>query len=265
MSLHYMEDVSSLYPQIPTSLDEASGLMKALRDGTDEVKGLLKYSCNIILECRCCRAVFRHPENFRKHKNTVCHAYHRPLAPSYEQVISFRKKIAAMYDPNQPTSSKLFGDGDDGVELVIDDTSYYENYDGMEELCGYDPEGSPEPGELVLLPEEGMMVCGVEEIEDDFMDEVEEGEYLPEGNSQLLIRTSSPAEISCCTAEANSRNSTHPNNSADDSISLTESPPHGPIDIALFNENLLESPTESDYFGKERNVIASTFSLSVAK
>ncbi|VDK53708.1 unnamed protein product [Cylicostephanus goldi] len=100
-----------------------------------------------------------------------------------------------MYDPNQPTSSKLFEDDDDGVELVTDDTSYFEDYDGMEELCGYDPEGSPEPGELVQLSEEGVMVCGVEEIEDEFMDEVEEGEYLPEGNSQLLIRTSSPAEV----------------------------------------------------------------------
>ncbi|ETN72362.1 hypothetical protein NECAME_13900 [Necator americanus] len=265
MSLHYTEDVSSLYPQIPSSVDELPGLFKALKDGTEEVKGLLKYSCNVILECRCCQAVFRHPENFHKHKLTVCRAYHKPITPTYEQVLKFQKKVAAMYDPDMPSSSKLFDEEDDGEELVPDDNSFIDTYDGIEEFCDYDPVDSPEPGEVVELPEEGVMVYGVEEVEEESLSEIEEGEYIEpeEGGSHHSNCSASPppAQVNCEVRTLSS--SSEPpeemdsNNASDDAISLSESPPHGSVDIALFEDNLLDSPTENEYFGKGYDVVTS--------
>ncbi|RCN24258.1 hypothetical protein ANCCAN_30050, partial [Ancylostoma caninum] len=167
---------------------ETAGLLRALQNGTEEVKGLLKYSCNVMLECRCCRAVFRHPANFHKHKMTVCRAYHKPLAPSYEQILRFQKKVAAMYNPDQPSSSKVMEEDAEGEELVVEDTSFMDSYDGMEEFCEYDRDDSPEPGEVVELPEEGVMVYGVEEIEDDSLSEIEEGEYVePDEEAPLPV------------------------------------------------------------------------------
>ncbi|VDM66918.1 unnamed protein product [Strongylus vulgaris] len=177
-----------------------------------------------------------------------------------------------MCDPDQPTSSKLLDDDDDdGDELLADDTSFLENYDGIEELCDYDPEGSPEPGEIIELPEEGVMVCGVEEVDEESLCEIEEGEYIAPAENPLLAVNSSQTAA----AQVNSGSKIYCLNDgifegvnagklADDGISLTESPLRGPLDIALFEENLLESPTESEYFGKDRSVTAPSFPLPAA-
>ncbi|KHJ93851.1 hypothetical protein OESDEN_06229 [Oesophagostomum dentatum] len=274
MSLHYTEDVCSLYPQIPSSMDDTTGLLRALKNGTDEVKGVLKYSCNVILECRCCRAIFRHPENFHKHKLTVCHAYHKRVTPSYEQLLKFQKKIAALYDPDQPSSSKVLDDDDDGEELVTEDTSYKETYDGMEEFCDYDKDGSPEIGEVVEIPEEGLMVYGVEEIDDGSASEIEEGEYIePDECTSRMAAGSSEQCVSQATYEAEKEacsgddcsEELNDDNAADDAISLTESPPRGPLTLAIFNDDLLNSPTENDYFGKDNAVTSPLLSLTQNK
>ncbi|KAL6731743.1 hypothetical protein Aduo_002576 [Ancylostoma duodenale] len=271
MSLHYTEDVSSLFPQIPTSLDETAGLLRALQNGTEEVKGLLKYSCNVMLECRCCRAVFRHPANFHKHKMTVCRAYHKPLAPSYEQILKFQKKVAAMYNPDQPSSSKVMEEDDEGEELVVEDASFLDSYEGMEEFCEYDRDDSPEPGEVVELPEEGVVVYGVEEFEDDSLSEIEEGEYIEpdEGAPPAVVDSSSPSQNNPGVDTSGSSGDTveemDSSNVADDAISLAESPPRGPLNIALFDDDLLNSPTESDYFGKGHDVVTSPFLLPLAE
>uniref|UniRef100_A0AC34GVM6 C2H2-type domain-containing protein n=1 Tax=Panagrolaimus sp. ES5 TaxID=591445 RepID=A0AC34GVM6_9BILA len=62
------------------------GSVKAWNDGTDEVKDLLKYECEMIYECRLtnrfCRSLFRSIPNFLSHKRQYCKTLCRTVTPN---------------------------------------------------------------------------------------------------------------------------------------------------------------------------------------
>lgn len=65
-------DLSSLRKPIDTSVSDLCQVSKLLENGTDEVKSILSYECNIIYECRTCHSLFRSIVNLISHKREYC-------------------------------------------------------------------------------------------------------------------------------------------------------------------------------------------------
>ena len=59
-------------PTLATGLDGVESVSRFYRDGTDEVKTLLRNECTLIYECCFCRSLFRSIINFVAHKRTAC-------------------------------------------------------------------------------------------------------------------------------------------------------------------------------------------------
>lgn len=69
---HTDQDLSQLYPPIDTSISTLYRLSKILENGSDEVKSILTYECDLLYECRVCRSLFRSLINFISHKRVYC-------------------------------------------------------------------------------------------------------------------------------------------------------------------------------------------------
>ncbi|KAK6050812.1 hypothetical protein COOONC_11683 [Cooperia oncophora] len=274
MTSYYTEDISILCPQIPTSVDNTTGLIRALENGTEEVSHLLTNSCNLILECRCCKAVFRHAKNFHHHKLNDCRAYHIAVTPTYEQVLALQKAVAAAYKKGRPSTSKQsFVDEelDFQTETLEDDVDFIDGYDGIEEFCG--DSDSPEPGEVIDEHEEA------EVSDDDMSDSIEEGEYIedfpsdndpaaPSSTRTLLKRIPFRVRIIIKLDESDAEALEMVDSSSDESeaISIPESPPpDGHLNFPIFNDQLLESPTDHEYFGKDETIPTLSLLLPVAQ
>lgn len=65
-------DLSSLRKPIDTSVSDLRQVSGLLEDGTDEVKSILTYECNVIYECRVCHSLFRSIVNLVSHKREYC-------------------------------------------------------------------------------------------------------------------------------------------------------------------------------------------------
>nr|XP_012231929.1 PREDICTED: zinc finger protein 800 [Linepithema humile]XP_012231930.1 PREDICTED: zinc finger protein 800 [Linepithema humile]XP_012231931.1 PREDICTED: zinc finger protein 800 [Linepithema humile] len=65
-------DLSILRKPIDTSASDLYQVSQLLKSGTDEVKSILSYECNIIYECRTCRSLFRSIINLISHKREYC-------------------------------------------------------------------------------------------------------------------------------------------------------------------------------------------------
>ncbi|XP_015190350.1 PREDICTED: zinc finger protein 800 [Polistes dominula] len=65
-------DLSTLRKPIDISVSRLSQICKLLENGSDEVKAILAYECDIIYECRVCRSLFRSLVNFISHKRVYC-------------------------------------------------------------------------------------------------------------------------------------------------------------------------------------------------
>ncbi|XP_014602294.1 PREDICTED: zinc finger protein 800 [Polistes canadensis] len=65
-------DLSTLRKPIDISVSRLSQVCKLLENGSDEVKAILAYECDIIYECRVCRSLFRSLVNFISHKRVYC-------------------------------------------------------------------------------------------------------------------------------------------------------------------------------------------------
>jgi len=65
-------DLSSLQKPIDTSVSDLHQVSGLLENGTDEVKSILSYECNIIYECRICHSLFRSIVNLVSHKREYC-------------------------------------------------------------------------------------------------------------------------------------------------------------------------------------------------
>nr|XP_031838126.1 LOW QUALITY PROTEIN: zinc finger protein 800-like [Nomia melanderi] len=65
-------DLSQLYRQIDTSVSSLYCLSKVLANGSDEVKSILAYECDLVYECRICRSLFRSLVNLISHKRIYC-------------------------------------------------------------------------------------------------------------------------------------------------------------------------------------------------
>lgn len=65
-------DLSSLRKPIDTSVSGLYQVSKLLENGTDEVKSILSYECDIIYECRICHSLFRSIVNLISHKREYC-------------------------------------------------------------------------------------------------------------------------------------------------------------------------------------------------
>ncbi|CAG9765168.1 unnamed protein product [Ceutorhynchus assimilis] len=66
------KDISALRQPIETSVRGAKELAALLQTGTDEVKDLISYECDLMYECRICRSIFRCLSNFVLHKRKYC-------------------------------------------------------------------------------------------------------------------------------------------------------------------------------------------------
>ncbi|XP_011690184.1 PREDICTED: MATH and LRR domain-containing protein PFE0570w isoform X2 [Wasmannia auropunctata] len=65
-------DPSSLRKPIDTSVSDLQQVSRLLEDGTEEVKSILSYECNIIYECRICYSMYRSIVNLVSHKREYC-------------------------------------------------------------------------------------------------------------------------------------------------------------------------------------------------
>ncbi|WKX89393.1 hypothetical protein Q1695_008780 [Nippostrongylus brasiliensis] len=262
------EDISVLCPQIPTSVDDTTGLIRALESGTEEVNRLLRKSCNLILECRCCKSVFRHPERFHEHKLTVCRAYHVDITPTYEQVLAFQQAVAEMYDHDEPSTSKRFQFETNGIQMEMIDPEDSEDgasddYDGLEEFCGSSRALSEEPTET----SKDMGAAATDSFEG-YANDAESEDVVMDGEStEDTPPTYPPTPSSFKTRDLEvsgmSDNDAFDEESSssddNDAISLPESlPPDGHLDFPIFDDGLLESPTDSDYFGKDDQITPHT-------
>ncbi|XP_044010706.1 putative uncharacterized protein DDB_G0281251 [Aphidius gifuensis] len=66
------EDLSLLRKPIDTSLTSLRQIVKLFDNGSDEVKSILDYECDIIYECRICRSLTRSFASFLSHKRVYC-------------------------------------------------------------------------------------------------------------------------------------------------------------------------------------------------
>ncbi|KAJ1368554.1 hypothetical protein KIN20_029709 [Parelaphostrongylus tenuis] len=131
-------------------------MLRAFENGTEEVQHLSRDCCELILECRCCKSMFRRAKYFHKHKLSVCRAYHRPVAPTYEEVLRFQREVASSWDSQQPSTSSEqvheYKECNRIVEFVQNESGFVDPNEGLEELCGETRTNSPEPGELLVYP-----------------------------------------------------------------------------------------------------------------
>nr|XP_012143282.1 PREDICTED: zinc finger protein 800 [Megachile rotundata]XP_012143283.1 PREDICTED: zinc finger protein 800 [Megachile rotundata] len=65
-------DLSELSQPIDTSISNLYRVTKILENGSDEVKSILTYECDLVYECRICRSLFRSLVNFISHKRIYC-------------------------------------------------------------------------------------------------------------------------------------------------------------------------------------------------
>ncbi|XP_076038934.1 uncharacterized protein LOC143024080 [Oratosquilla oratoria] len=65
-------DYSVLKRSINTSTNGVAGISKLLVTGTPEVQNMLLHECDIIMECKVCRNLFRSVANFLAHKRIYC-------------------------------------------------------------------------------------------------------------------------------------------------------------------------------------------------
>lgn len=84
-------DLSILHKPIDTSVSDLYQVSKLLENGTDEVKSILSYECNIIYECRTCHSLFRSIINLISHKREYCRkkfdiTLHRSILHNYNSV-----------------------------------------------------------------------------------------------------------------------------------------------------------------------------------
>ena len=66
------EDFSVLREPLHISTKGVMQLVKCMQSGTTEVRSMLQYECEVILECKVCRSLFRGFMNFLAHKRVYC-------------------------------------------------------------------------------------------------------------------------------------------------------------------------------------------------
>ncbi|XP_017892506.1 zinc finger protein 800 isoform X2 [Ceratina calcarata] len=71
-SVEAAPDLSQLRPPIDTSISTLYRVTKLLESGSDEVKAILSYECDLMYECRICRSIFRSLINLISHKRVYC-------------------------------------------------------------------------------------------------------------------------------------------------------------------------------------------------
>lgn len=65
-------DLSQLRPPVDTSISTLYRVSKVLETGSDEVRSILAFECDLIYECRICQSLFRSLVNFISHKRVYC-------------------------------------------------------------------------------------------------------------------------------------------------------------------------------------------------
>ncbi|XP_077276761.1 uncharacterized protein LOC143905300 isoform X2 [Temnothorax americanus] len=122
-------DLSNLRKPVDTSVSNLYQVCELLEDGTDEVKSILSYECNVIYECRICLALFRSIVNLVSHKREYCVdefdvRLHKRVLNNYKAHPT-RESIAHMYKTEQASNDGVNNDGvnNDGVnnDGVIND------------------------------------------------------------------------------------------------------------------------------------------------
>uniref|UniRef100_A0A0K8TGM9 C2H2-type domain-containing protein n=1 Tax=Lygus hesperus TaxID=30085 RepID=A0A0K8TGM9_LYGHE len=65
-------DMFELQKPFVTSFSCVSDVVKAFNNGTDELRNLINFECDLIYECKVCRSLFRSLANFLQHKRSHC-------------------------------------------------------------------------------------------------------------------------------------------------------------------------------------------------
>lgn len=71
------EDSAILHPPIDISVSGLRQISQIFEKGTSELQDLLSFECDVILECKVCRNLFRSLANFLSHKRVYCTAQHQ--------------------------------------------------------------------------------------------------------------------------------------------------------------------------------------------
>ncbi|XP_017788542.1 PREDICTED: zinc finger protein 800 [Habropoda laboriosa] len=100
-------DLSQLRPPIDISVSTLYRVCKVLENGSDEVRSILAYECDLVYECRICKSLFRSLMNFISHKRIYCKekfdiTFARNSSNDYD-IISSSKL-------NSPKTEKMFQD-----------------------------------------------------------------------------------------------------------------------------------------------------------
>lgn len=66
------DDATLLQRPKRISVSNVMDISKLLVNGSEEVKEILTYECDVIYECRVCRSLFRSLVNFISHKRVYC-------------------------------------------------------------------------------------------------------------------------------------------------------------------------------------------------
>lgn len=71
-SANETSDLSQLRKPIDISSSSLKQVAELFEKGSDEVKSILNYECDIIYECKICRSLFRSLANLISHKRAYC-------------------------------------------------------------------------------------------------------------------------------------------------------------------------------------------------
>ncbi|ELT97172.1 hypothetical protein CAPTEDRAFT_196053 [Capitella teleta] len=93
-------DLSVLKPPIHLGISGVRHIMECMETGTEEVKSALTEECDIIIECKVCKSMFRALPNYLAHKRVYCLESYQDTRLSFIQ--SQREEYTMIVQPEAP-------------------------------------------------------------------------------------------------------------------------------------------------------------------
>ena len=97
-------DLSMLKSPIQLGMTGLLQLMQAYHVGTDEVKQALIHHCDLVMECKLCRSLFRGLPNFLAHKRHYCEDPNKNFEVSLENVRIVQPSSSGIFEDMQKTA-----------------------------------------------------------------------------------------------------------------------------------------------------------------
>uniref|UniRef100_A0A914WED5 C2H2-type domain-containing protein n=1 Tax=Plectus sambesii TaxID=2011161 RepID=A0A914WED5_9BILA len=130
MAARAAEDAALQQTSMPTALLGVDMVAVSLANATAEVENLLRKECDVILECRFCRNLFRSIINFISHKRTHCRGLYQTVAAAASAISDVGRRSngekAALIEllPRRASSS---GDPSDSTSVGVGSSAPFES------------------------------------------------------------------------------------------------------------------------------------------